>query len=85
MTYDGCGDSGQIEEITYCDAEHQAIDREDKELDGAVEDYVYGLLPGGWENNDGAFGTVTIDASAQKAHIEHNGRFVDYETSAWED
>lgn len=85
VTYDGCGDSGQIEQLTYFDTENQAINREDKELDDVVEDYVNGLLPGGWENNDGAFGTVRIDARAQKAHVEHNDRFVDYETSAWED
>ena len=85
VTYDGCGDSGQIEEIAYLDAENQAIDREDQELDDAVEEYVYGVLPEGWEINDGAFGTVKINAATKKAHVEYNGRFVDYETSEWED
>ena len=85
VTYDGCGDDGQIENIAYCDSENQALDREDKELDDAVEEYVFGLLPGGWEINDGSFGTVRIDARTQKAHIEHSSRFVDHETSEWED
>ncbi len=85
MTYDGCGDDGQIEDIIYFDAEGQAIDREDKELDDAVEDYTFSLLPDGWEINDGSFGTLRIDARTQKAHIEHNGRFVDHEPFEWED
>ena len=54
-------------------------------MEDAVEDYVYGLLPDGWEINDGSFGTVRIDAKARKSHVEHSDRFVDHETSEWED
>ena len=85
VEYDGCGDSGQIECITFLDATGQAVEVEDTALTNAVEEYVYSLLPGGWENNEGAFGTVHVDVAAQKAHVEHSARFEDYDTSEWED
>jgi hypothetical protein len=36
---------------------------------------------GGWENNDGGFGKVTIDAKAETVHLEMNARFTDYNTT----
>lgn len=33
----------------------------------------------GWENNDGAFGTVTIDVAARTATLDHNVYFTDSE------
>lgn len=85
VAYDGSGDSGQIESITFLDTTGQTIESEDAPLADAVEEYVYSLLPGGWENNEGAFGTVHIDVAEQKAHVEHSARFEDYETSEFED
>jgi hypothetical protein len=59
--YDGCGDSGQIEDVRYFDAQRKWI-RSPPPLtitEDALREPFYDLLEtrhAGWENNDGAFG-----------------------------
>ena len=38
-------------------------------------------LHDGWENGEGAFGTVVIDVASQSVTLEHNTRFVSYDTA----
>jgi len=38
----------------------------------------------GWENGDGAHGTITIDVATGAINLTHNMRFLDYETSEME-
>lgn len=62
--------------------EHQAS--RTKPLAEAIEDLCYGLLEqtaGGWENNDGAFGTFTFDIASRSIELEFNGRYESYDTS----
>jgi hypothetical protein len=67
VIFDGCGDSGQVEDIEYSgESADDAIPRK-QELDDAVEEYVYSILPGGWEINDGSFGTIHINVKARTA------------------
>jgi hypothetical protein len=35
----------------------------------------------GWENGEGAYGTLVIDAASGAVTLTHNLRFIDYETS----
>lgn len=83
VEYDGYGDSGQIESIEYLNKKGKPIDC--SLLDGAVDDYVCGLLPDGWEDNAGAFGTVEIDVVKRRARFVHNDRFEDAYTTEFED
>ena len=49
----------------------------------SAERLCYELLSlkyGGWENNDGAFGTFTFDVTTEKVDLEFNQRFCDYST-----
>jgi hypothetical protein len=53
----------------------------------AVETLCYDCLAhshGGWENNDGAFGTFTFDVIKRTIELEFNGRFTDVATSTHE-
>src|SRR5580700_5601876 len=69
ISYDGCGDSGQIEDVRYFDANRKTM-----ELPGtltitedALRELFYDLLEtrhAGWENNDGAFGEFEWDLNA---------------------
>ena len=56
-------------------------------LEAAVEqlawDYLYDNH-GGWENNDGAFGTFVFDVPARTITLEHNERYTDLNTSTHE-
>ena len=53
-------------------------------LSGAADEYVCALLPLGWEDNAGGFGTVSIAVETQKVHVTHNDRFEDYTTRAFD-
>jgi hypothetical protein len=53
-------------------------------LPEAIEALCYDCLEqvhGGWENNDGAYGTFTFDVSKRTIELEFNGRFTDVATS----
>jgi hypothetical protein len=86
VTYDGCGDSGQIEEIDCFDADNKAITTT-PDIEAGLQDLLYRVLDmrhGGCFNNDGAFGTFTWCLVTDSLEHEHNDRFTDYETSFYE-
>jgi hypothetical protein len=57
--FDSYGDSGQIEGLN---AEPQGVIL-DGRLSDELEDYLFGLLPGGWENNEGGYGDFAVDVA----------------------
>lgn len=86
--YDGCGDSGQIETITYYNGAGEQLDGviEEPTCD-SIEQLLYALLElrhGGWENNDGAFGTFEWDVRANTLEHVHNDRYTEVDTSTYE-
>lgn len=86
VEYDGYGDSGQIEGIEYLRKNGKPLaGLNSNNLNALVQEYVLLVLPSGWENDTGAFGTIEIDVASRKAHVVHNGRFEDYETDEFED
>ena len=63
ILYDGCGDSGCIESITYTDGQGSAVDVAGKlaMTEEQLMDLFYDLTQArhpGWENNDGALPTA---------------------------
>jgi hypothetical protein len=89
IEYDGCGDEGQIESISYLDRDGKTLD-----LSGTASfseerlmDIFYDLTQArhpGWENNDGAFGEFVWSLDADTLRHTHNDRFTDYETTEHE-
>jgi hypothetical protein len=97
VSFDGYGDSGQIESVDAVDIAGAPCDlpgidvtlrgavwdqEEPREqaspLPDAIERLVYDLLGathGGWEINDGAFGSVVIDIASGTIELECNLRF----------
>lgn len=52
-------------------------------LKDAIETLCYDYLEqqhGGWENNDGAFGSFEFDVAKRTIRLEFNGRFTDFVT-----
>jgi hypothetical protein len=52
-------------------------------LSEAIETLCYGYLEqyqGGWENNDGAFGSFAFDVAGRTIALDFNGRFTDVAT-----
>jgi hypothetical protein len=81
VSYSGEGDSGGVDHISYVDINDVCIIEVPQKLLDAMETAVCYLLPGGFENNDGGYGEITIDIQNKKVKLEHNERVVDVEVS----
>ena len=105
VTFDGCGDSGQINDIIFTDYRGKELsspklvvkgshlghqhqwDEKKKEfvevgggegdVSAIVEEICYdrlGAHHGGWEINEGSYGTFTFDVLNRKIELEFNER-----------
>ena len=115
VTFDGCGDSGQIESIDYTDSKGKGIDEaylnktivkgsattaymqydektkllvDGKSKEGNVKEIIeeicydkLGASHGGWELNEGSYGTFYFDVSTRKVRLEYNERIEEVRTS----
>ncbi len=86
--YDGVGDSGQIEQVSYLDHSDpaQAV-TVDEPVSERVEALLYALLNlrhGGWENNDGACGSFSWNLVDGTIEHEHHQRYTETNTSTHE-
>jgi hypothetical protein len=115
VSFEGCGDSGQIESVDYTDANGKGIDEayldkiivkgsaktsyhkwdektkklvktEAKEgnIREIIEEICYdklGASHGGWEINEGSYGTFHFDVSTRKVRLEYNERIEEVRTS----
>lgn len=89
-TYDGYGDSGDVESEAFATAQGAVFEElapaalekltaEERELLTAhvLRDAVLELLPDGFEINDGSYGQVTLDVTTGKIMIGHNARYTE--------
>ena len=85
--FSGGGDDGAIDNINY----HLADDTisndfagANEELNSDVDDYCYTLIQGGkiedWYNNDGGYGTLSINTKTGEYEIEVNIEYRSYTT-----
>ena len=89
ILYDGCGDSGCIESITYTDRQGSGVDVAGKlaMTEEQLMDLFYDLTQArhpGWENNDGAYGEFDWNLKDDALKHTHNDRFTDYDTTEHE-
>jgi hypothetical protein len=87
--YDGCGDSGQIEDVRYFDAERKWIESLPSITitEDAPRELFYDLLESrhaGWENNDGAFGEFEWGLIGNTLKHSHSERYTECETTEHE-
>jgi hypothetical protein len=64
--FDGYGDSGQIGGF---EVEPEAVALGD-DLERALEDFLLGRLPEGWEINEGGHGDFTVDVPAARVEVD---------------
>lgn len=60
------------------------LTRIEEGLTGAIETVCYAVLSsrfGGWEINDGSYGTFVFEVASRTVELTHHNRFVDVETS----
>ena len=84
VEYEGSGDSGSIDSISYYkgEDEHNINDLDiSDDMHQKLINLCYPMLDDieDWYNNDGGFGMVTIDLDNLHYHITNNIRYVDYE------
>jgi hypothetical protein len=89
ILYDGCGDSGCIESITYTNEQGSTVDLAGKlaMTEEQLMDLFYDLTQArhpGWENNDGAYGEFDWSLKDHALKHTHNDRFTDYDTTEHE-
>lgn len=100
MTYNGEGDSGDIDDFSISGMEtapktREALDEALKSFPAethaaerfATEELInraFEILPAGFEINEGGYGQVIIDCENNKVRVEHNQRIVETDYSEQE-
>jgi len=87
VDWDGHNDEGAIEGITFVKADGTRVEQdlgwssEKKAFKspavGTIEDFVFAMVPGGWETNEGGFGTCVVDVQTGEydfRHVEGKGK-----------
>lgn len=78
VSYDGEGDSGYFQDVTVePESAGTILRKQENVIIAACEHYV----PGGWEDNEGSFGTIIIDVKRKTISREHNWRVVTVSSS----
>lgn len=86
VTYEGSGDSGSIDNVLYHDKEDKEyysiqFNITDSQHDD-IQNLAYPMLDGieDWYNNEGGYGSITIDLDEFSYDIENNIRITEVET-----
>jgi hypothetical protein len=86
IDYDGEGDNGQINGATALDGQGNRVDLdrplhpETPPLSDALDNFAWAILQehhGGFEDNDGGYGTIRIDVAAGTVTLDHYQRWTD--------
>jgi hypothetical protein len=84
--FDGAGDEGVTEDVTCYTGDiclEEGGDRIDHDASDLQEHFEM-LVPSGYENSCGGFGTVKLNVRERKITVERNDRFEDYSTTTYE-
>ncbi|GFE67224.1 DUF6878 family protein [Litoreibacter roseus] len=74
--YEGYGDSGNVEDITLQPNEVTLNEALSRQLEDFAWSVAYNQHPG-FENNEGGYGTLTWDISADSITLDHADRYVE--------
>ena len=78
INYDGYGDSGTLEDPLALQND-KPVELPSK-LNDLLLEFAESYLPGGWENSDGACGTIVLNIKERKFSREHCWRHTEYES-----
>jgi hypothetical protein len=86
VTYEGSGDSGAIDNVLYYDKEDDEYYSSQLNISESqhddIQNLAYPMLDGieDWYNNEGGYGTITIDLDEFIYNIQNNIRITEVET-----
>ncbi|MEM8572712.1 MAG: DUF6878 family protein [Pseudomonadota bacterium] len=78
--YEGYGDSGNVEDLTLQPNDVTLNEDLSRKLEDFAWSVAYNQHPG-FENNEGGYGTLTWDITADSITLDHADRFVEYSHS----
>ena len=85
ITYEGSGDSGAIDNVLYYDKEDDEYYSSQLNINESqhddIQNLAYPMLDGleDWYNNEGGYGTITIDLDEFIYNIQNNIRITEIE------
>jgi hypothetical protein len=85
ITYEGSGDSGAIDNVLYYDKEDDEYYSSQLNINESqhddIQNLAYPMLDGleDWYNNEGGYGTITIDLDEFIYNIQNNIRITEVE------
>jgi hypothetical protein len=85
VTYEGSGDSGSIDNVLYYDKEDDEYYSSQLNISESqhddIQNLAYPMLDGleDWYNNEGGYGTITIDLDEFIYNIQNNIRITEVE------
>jgi hypothetical protein len=86
--YEGTGDSGQLEDVSYLDVGNQILDEKlVGEWHARVEEFLYDLIEirhGGYENNEGGGGEFRWDLTETGLVHEHWDYIIERDCTTYE-
>ncbi len=76
LEYDGHGDEGFITKITLVKSDGSRVEidlrsPEGERLYDPLNEFIFSLLPGAWENGEGGFGTCVINVETGEYDLNH--------------
>jgi hypothetical protein len=85
IAYDGNGDSGVVEGVVLFDRHGQEISPtkltpnrrqvgKEPSVTDRLDDLAERILPGGWEINEGSYGTIILNVMTRRVHVGHTWR-----------
>lgn len=84
VEYDGYGDSGNVENVSFMPENLTLPQTLHQQVSDFGWQFAYSRHPG-FENNDGGFGTLIWDVAKDSISLSHNDRYTAYETTDEDD
>jgi len=88
ISYNGYGDEGCIEDISYFGPNDEPLTAEvGAHLSDLIDECVCDILNEqwpGWEINEGSSGTATIQVTGGRIEIDHNQHYIGTESDSYE-
>ena len=84
IQYEGYGDSGNVKDVTPTPTTIKLAYDLNLRVETFGWDFAYALNPG-FENNEGGYGSLEWNLEADKINVCHSNRYVESDTTDYED
>jgi hypothetical protein len=75
--YDGAGDEGYVNVITYFAKDGEEVELTDAKLEAIIDDLFCAATPLGFETNEGGEGKIHVEVASKRVEIHHSQRVLE--------